>query len=191
MSPSHTRQGPGGDPLWGIRVSIRRRAGPAAYSRIMTPRVALSLVLAVTVAGALPGGGASAAPDQGEGIRDCGNVTSEPWVHYIRGVDDILEYKGNQWAVFGGKGLGPSCRFAKKWAKRGVHQASEPANRTYRKVWRRAPSGWRCITTNATAPVESSGGILQCLRYAGKGGGKRLIGSFSAGPDFNTQTGPF
>ena len=163
----------------------------AAYSRIMTRRAALSLVLAVTVAGSLPGGGASAAPDQGEGIRDCGNVASESWVHYIRSSDDTLEYKGNQWVVYGGKGLGPSCGFAKKWAKRGVHQASEPATRTYRKVWRHAPSGWRCITTNAPEPVESTGGILQCLRYAGKGSSKRLIGSFSAAPDFNTQTGPF
>ena len=66
----------------------------AAYSRIMTRRAALSLVLAVTVAGSLPGGGASAAPDQGEGIRDCGNVASESWVHYIRSSDDTLEYKG-------------------------------------------------------------------------------------------------
>lgn len=158
----------------------------------MTPRLALSLVLSVAVAGTLPVGGASAAPDQGEGVRDCGNVTSETWVHYIAtATGDLLEYKGDQWAVFGGDGLGPSCRFAKKWAQRGVHKASEPATRTYRKVWQGAPSGWRCVTSNAPAPVMSTGGMLQCLRYAGKGDRKRLIGSFTAAPDYNTQSGPF
>lgn len=114
-----------------------------------------------------------------EGIRDCGDVRSASWNYF----DGSRWQEHNFWVVFAGKGIGPSCNFAKKWARKGVRKAVAPANREYRRRLRgkAAPSGWKCWVESAPEPVVSTGGLLQCLRYRGR----KLTGSFSATPDLD------
>ncbi len=124
-----------------------------------------------------------------EGVRDCGDVQSKSWQHFIETAEGSDEYRGDFWFVLAGEGVQPSCKFARKWSKRGVREAVGSATKEYRHRTSRknTPPGWKCWVSSAPEPVVSTGGILECLRY----NGKKLIGSFSAGPDYDLQKGPF
>jgi len=123
-----------------------------------------------------------------EGVRDCGDVASHSWAHVLEGSPTDLIYLGHDWFVFAVVGLKPSCEFARKWAKIGVREAVGPIDKIYDHPLKRKnrPPGWICYVESSPSVVQTTGGLLSCLRFK-KG---KLIGSFSAGPDFSKQEGP-
>lgn len=127
-----------------------------------------------------------------EDDRDCGDVTSRAWAHVLEGSPDDLVYRGNDWFVFAGVGLKPSCKFARKWAKIGVREAVRPIGVLYNHPLKRkhTPRGWSCFVSQVSGShsvVKTTGGNLDCFLIR-KG---KLIGFFSAGPYLAKGEGPF
>lgn len=117
-----------------------------------------------------------------EGVRDCGDVKSRVWLHSLGPSPDDL-YFGDQWFVYGGIGVQPRCSFAKKWAQAVIPKGHD-AGTVFNIRIKNGPPGWKCTFRNFDLVVDTTGGMLACTKYKNR----KVVGSFTSGPDFNTQT---